>query len=423
MGKRNYLFGVLEKCYSAALRLLKTPFFYFIGKTFSHGGVHFAFLVITFILITYLWQNNNNEDIKPHNIALDVSWTNKYHAYTKKGDKDLRDSIKNLKIHFELNSKATEEITNGNYHNRLILEFDGEGPLKKQKFKNIDSCFVVYNENKNDSIQITLYGDPLLSDIKYEIVPDSIIRPDSIPAVTMECYDQETVDAWKSDRLVFIESSENTQESDNTSSPFVMSEPVVLFEQKYNWMKIEIPDTTKHIHHFENGDSTFILKLLPSKYKIDKVVRSPNQKVTIYSDALGVKKNDPYYYYFISIPSDNMAGNLVLDFKVSDLVQNNVNLNYTNDKYLQYEYVFPVPDRINNGYIEYHTKEKMDQIVRNHGVVIQAVDINALNKSNNNAFLYSVLVGTGLAFILDIIVQLIREIRNLNRNFRKNNKV
>ncbi len=395
MAKKHSVYQIVRKMYLSARKVLLTPLFYYIGNLFSHGATHFIFLIITFVVTIYVWQKNNNEDIKPHNISLDVFWANNYDALTKKGGVTIKDSIKNLKIHFELNSKKTEASTNGNYKNRLVIEVDGEGVLKRNKFKSIESFLVTHNANQGeeDSIVIKLFSDPVLDDISFKIVPDDFIKDDTIPEAYIEFED--------SDRFSFVE----------TWRPGIL-----LFET----------DTTKYYSYSENNDSVFVLKIIPAKYNKSGQIsfpngefRSPCQTISIYSDKLGVHDNEPYYYYYINLPSVNIAGSLSLDFKVSDLTTYDSNFQYAKDKYLQYNYVFPVPDVINNGYIEYHTKDKMEQIIQNHGVIIQAVDINALNDSNNKAFLYSVLVGTGLAFLIDIIIQVIREIRNLNRRNRK----
>lgn len=421
MGVIKILNKLIKKIYSIILRILQTPPFYFIGKAFSHGGMHFLFLIITFVACAYFYFKNTSSEIKPHNISIDVSWARKYRACIDYEYKLISDSIKNLKVFLELNSKITEEETNGKYHNRLILRFDGDGPLQMKGFRNFDCHFVEYNERMTDSIKVALFGDPIISDIMYRVVSDSIVKPDSLPHYTVEHDDSAMIKAWRQGKLTFVGlDKEEDSQNPPKESLFEEGEPEVTVLQS-NYMKLVGTDTTKYVHYRENHDSTFVLKLLPVKCKYDDAVISPKQKVYIYSDDFGVKKDEPYYYYFITFPSDKIAGSLEFNFKVSDLVDNKSDFKYIKDMYLQYEYVYPEPDVINNGYIKYYTKEKMDQIVRNHGVIIQAVDINALNKSNNDAFLYSVLVGTGLAFIIDILIQLVRELRSLNRNRRNNN--
>lgn len=80
-----------------------------------------------------------------------------------------------------------------------------------------------------------------------------------------------------------------------------------------------------------------------------------------------------------------------------------------------FHYVYPEPDILNNGFIVYCSEEKVAAVARNHGIIIQAEEIDAANNDNREALIYSILVGTGVAFALDILVQLVREWRNVNR--------
>lgn len=398
-----------SKQYNRICRILLTPFFYSIGRVFSHGATHFTFFFIVLFGTLYLWEKNNREDIRTHNVALDVGWTNPY--YEQKGLGVFKDSIKNLKIHFELNSKDAENRTDGKYHNRILLEFDGEGPLKRNNLKYGDS-YLAATPARYDSIRIALFGDPIISNISFAIESDSFIKYDTIPKpIYIEKVDSSFI-KWMKEKFPQSETNPN-----DSNSLFIEGEPEILVDDRNPGTYIENPDTTRYLHFWEDQGSTFVLKLIPKQYNFNNELRSPCQRVYIYSDALGVQKNDPYYYYYINFPSEKISGNLVLDFKVSDLAESTSDFNYVREINLQYNYVYPEPDVINNGYIKYCTKEKMAQIVKNHGIVIQAIDTNALNESNNHAFLYSVLVGTGLAFLIDIIIQLIKEIRNFNRRF------
>lgn len=138
--------------------------------------------------------------------------------------------------------------------------------------------------------------------------------------------------------------------------------------------------------------------------------------VSFFSDSIGVDAHNPYYYYYIFIPTQKFVDNLTIEFSTTDEKRNGYSgLISNNGKNLQYSYVFPEPDIISNGKICYYSKEKKEAIGKNKGIILQAVDVNELNRQNRNAFLYSVLVGTALAFLLDIIIQLIRELKRLQR--------
>ena len=60
--------------------------------------------------------------------------------------------------------------------------------------------------------------------------------------------------------------------------------------------------------------------------------------------------------------------------------------------------------------------------MRNGSIAIQAEDIDLLNKANRDVFLYSVLAGMLTGFLLDILAQQVRELRNVNRRGEKSFK-
>ena len=170
-------------------------------------------------------------------------------------------------------------------------------------------------------------------------------------------------------------------------------------------------------------DSTLSIDLAPERsieLPSGKFAFGP-QRVEIYSNNLGVKSNNPYYYYYIGLDipetSDGQTAKhpfTTFSFQLGDHVRFK-NLGYIHqNKDLKYNFIYPEPDVINGAWIYYYTKETIDKVLANHGVVIQAEDIQALNKSNRENFLYSVLVGLFAALFFDIFIQLIREWRNIN---------
>ena len=383
----------LKIIYDRIISLLVTPVFYMLAKVFSHGATHFLFFFLIAVLTSFFWYQNNKVEIAPHQIAIGIEWTNELSAVTRNKYVTLKDSISNLEIHLELNSKNAEEETNGLYHNRLVLQFDGDGkeeviPLD-QIHPTINFVTKAITQGEEDSVRIVLFSDPILQNMLVDVKSNSWVESDSIPDIRAEVPDSNNYyisEIWGPG--IFIESS----------------------------------DTTEYFHHYDDKDSVHVVKLIPNKYDVEGKKRSPRQSVSFYSDGLGVEKGNPYYYYFISIPTARIAGNLKLDFKVSDVnTHESSGFKYSTDKYLQYDYIFPTPDVVNNGYIVYNTKSKMAEIQQNHGVIIQATDVGELNKTNSKSFLYSVLIGTAIAFLLDIIIQMIKELRNLNLRYRKDN--
>lgn len=340
-----------KKVYSFFYRILITPPLRIASIVFSHGLTHFLTLIITGFIIGWLFFENNTIDIKPHHIGIDLQWTNSLFSILPEGTVTVEDSIRNLSIHVELNSKEAIAKTNGIYKNRLVLEFDGGEPIKQPtKDGVVYALLSLRSQGEEDSVMIKLFSDPILSDARIEIEPEDFI------------FDKSQI---KRGWTVFTDSLSDTLGWLGPSIPV---------------FSIANPDTTKYVYQYDNSRSIFTIKIIPAKYKVNGKTKSPRQKVYIYSNKLGVEKNNPFYYYFIAFPSSKLSGNLKFDFITSDLIKpNDFNFSYAQDSHLQYNYIFPQPDIINNGYIEFHTKEKIDAIKKNRGIIIQAVDVNRLN--------------------------------------------
>lgn len=78
-----------------------------------------------------------------------------------------------------------------------------------------------------------------------------------------------------------------------------------------------------------------------------------------------------------------------------------------------------MPDQLQNGRIFYYTKDKIDAIRDNQGIILYAEDINMKNKKNKANIMKSVFTGTAIAIAFDVLVQLIKELRTLNKMRRK----
>lgn len=379
-----------NRIYSFFYKILVTPPLSIASIVFSHGLTHFFILLITGFITGWLFFENSTIDIRPHHIGIDLSWTNTYLAIMPEGTISVEDSIRNLNIHMELNSNDAIKTTNGKYKHRLVFEFDGGKQIERPQRNGLHYALLCDpSQGKEDSVMIKIFSDPKLSDACIDIVPENCILDESK-----------------------IGSNWNAV-TDSLSNIIGFSRGLPLYF-------ISEPDTTKYVCQRENNDSLFTIKLIPAKYDVNGKMKSPRQKVSIYSNDFGVDKNNPYYYYFIAFPSSKLSGSLKFEFKASDLTHpEGFNFAYANNSHLQYNYVFPQPDIINNGYVEYHTPEKKDAIQKNHGIIIQAVDVKSLNHLNNLSFLYSVLVGTGLAFLIDVFIQLIKELRRVNQKAKK----
>ena len=144
------------------------------------------------------------------------------------------------------------------------------------------------------------------------------------------------------------------------------------------------------------------------------------QTIYIYSNKLGMSEGDSYYNYLINFgnmplikETTNFEG-LDVFFQIGDETSNK-GYYFRENKRLLYQYVFPQPDMLKNGYLEYTSEEAISKVKENRGITVQATDIDALNRNNKISIVYSVLVGTGAALVFDILIQLVRELRNVNR--------
>lgn len=349
--------GNNQNFYGKVIGFLRNPFFRSFANVFSHGGTHFFVLLIVLITAVYYGFIRNQGNIVPHNIGIKVGWLS-YDKYKGAVDSKI-DSIMNISIHVKLNSDSIKLATNGQSSNGVIVELDGYGK---------DIYLPDEQRTERDSIMVSIFSEPFIKN--FTIVKD-MAKIDSVLKVR-----------GNDKRVARIDKDS--------------------FENKEKYIKDMYTETSE-------GDTTLIKICGVSNYKYI---------VSFVSDSIGIYDKSPYYYYYISFPLVKFSNELTIDFSASDIRtigKGLYDLEFGNAKNLQYDYIFPKPDVIGNGRIRYFSEEKKKEILKNRGIIIQAVDVDALNKQNRLAFLYSVLIGTGLAFALDIIIQLIRELRRLQR--------
>lgn len=362
--------SIMSRFYNSMVGILLKPFFRVVANFFSHGATHFIFLFVIGTSTFYLWKINNQEKITPHSLGVYVGYLSTY----KEGLRELKpnsETIENVSIRVMLNSKWAKALTNGKYSNSVVVLFDGKAVrrvIRKPREQKSPLNLPQYDEYSFiDSMVVSLYSDPFIKDCAIHARIDSVLGK------------KEEVDSVTGNHII------TTYQADNTNVDY-------------------------DIINSRDGSATVFIS--PLMYKVG----ATRHQISFYTDDIGVKKNDPYYYYYISFPTFDFSGDLEIIFSTSDLnTTANRSIVYNQEKSLQYNFIYPEPDVVSNGIIAYYTQEKKEQIRNNRGVVIQAVDIDALNRQNRHAFLFSVLIGTGFAFLIDIIIQLIRELRRLQR--------
>lgn len=361
--------NLFRKFYDGIVNVLLWPFFRAVAAVFSHGATHFIFCVIIGV-ITFLLLTKDQEKITPHNLDVFVGYLSNYKDKYKEMELSS-ETIDNVSIQVILNSDDIKSATKGNFSNGVTVSFDGK---------------IVQHEVFIPEKAKTAFSAPTYS--KLTFLDSVVVALDSDPAIS-KCEVNASINPILGHSDAFVDSV----------TGFVAKEKIFIAGNT---------DLNYHIVKYNTGKVASCIA--PKKFSEGKT----RHDVFFFSDDIGVKKNDPYYYYYISFPSFEFSGNLQIGFRVSDLVgtDNNSTI-HSQSKSLQYNFIHPEPDVIGNGYISYFTPEKKEQLRNNKGVVIQAVDIDAQNRQNRYTFLFSVLVGTGFAFLLDIIIQLIRELRRL----------
>ena len=167
-------------------------------------------------------------------------------------------------------------------------------------------------------------------------------------------------------------------------------------------------DSTLHHETRMTPDSTITMFITA----VNKDGFPAKHQVVIFSDDFGMSKDNPYYYYFISFPTFSFADELRITINTYGTgLFDELNQRPNIGKFLQYNYIYPEPDVVTNGKIEYFSDEKIKIVEKNKGVVFQAVDIEAQNRHNRRNFIISVLIGTGFGLIIEILILLVRDLK------------
>ncbi|GEM_PF-4347543 len=96
------------------------------------------------------------------------------------------------------------------------------------------------------------------------------------------------------------------------------------------------------------------------------------------------------------------------------------------DKIIQpmnYINIYPEPDVINPQYIIYNSKEKLDKIINNRGFYIFAENLEAKKVNELRNYLYTLLLGSLLAFAVDLFFRLLRNWKKASIKYNEKEKV
>ena len=79
------------------------------------------------------------------------------------------------------------------------------------------------------------------------------------------------------------------------------------------------------------------------------------------------------------------------------------------------EKIIPEPSILKPDQLVYLGNKKVREVPDNHGIYFMGVNLVEKNKAEKKIFLYTILIGTVLAFILDILVELVIKWKRLSQ--------
>jgi len=324
------------------------------------GRTHF-FVFILVGAITLAWAKftiNSSKEVM-HNLSLDFSFI--------PADGGVGDTVYTFSLDFVINSKEVSDSTNGSYKSKMHVCFATDADNVERR----DTAIIAFSANFTaDDLRIeqdSIWFEPVRNEIEQK--DGSIIIKDSyIPHVYQTNLQKEII-----------------QDSEGVKAK---------------------------------------IKLVQAKNFLPPLggLIEGRQQVDFYSNSFGVDEDCPYYNYYINIPSMPLAENTShasgfhnISFRFGDVDSLSGDYFFNKNENYLFHNVYPEPDFLTNGFVFYYTKEKIEAVIKNRGIIIQAENIDAKNRNTAKSIIYSVLVGTGFAFLLDIIIQLIRDLRVFTR--------
>lgn len=347
----------IKRIYEGGIKFLLLPFFKWVYLILSHGLFHIFLLIIVGGLALHFYYNNQDKlkDTVAHTIIIKTKALERF--ADENGNKNIL-SMKHYHLNIILNSDSTSKKTNGKYRDCVRL-------------------WIMPPSIEKDSIILPACEDTLLI---------NMIR---IPG----------------DSPLMIEESVNDSLPGNKDFPKakilkdsagISSVCTVLNNEAI------IPESN---HQYAKG-----------------------KKITFYSNDFGIGKSPYYYYNFIFETPDSFTnkqslynGNMQYSFSIEldDSRNHDDDFNFFSKKQIIYHKIEPKPDYISAGTIIYNSEESLEAVSKNGGVFLFAEDLEISNKNKQEEFLNSVLTGTCIAFMLDIIVQLVLKLRRLHQNRKK----
>ena len=163
-----------------------------------------------------------------------------------------------------------------------------------------------------------------------------------------------------------------------------------------------------------------------------------DQDITIINDGWGPNIDNPYYYYYLSLDlvplwmnreaflNDSLNYMASFEIQIGDTVKKTKISSGKNtfemptksmtNKNLKYVSIYPTPDGVSNGIIRYNSEESLKKLMNLECfITLQAEDVDLIKEKDRRSLVMTVLLGMLVGFLLDVIIQQIKELRNINR--------
>lgn len=174
-----------------------------------------------------------------------------------------------------------------------------------------------------------------------------------------------------------------------------------------------------------NSDKLYVDSLSNNYVKVHTAThKGPNTDLEIFGNFLSPDRKNPYYYFYIEFEFErdyNYHTSSIKEIASEGSIQGSVNINLSshrrpNNSPLHIVNAAPINYTYTpNGGISFDIKD----IINGGGVYILAEDINKKTKTDRDIFFYSIMLGAAIAFLLDVLVNLVIKWRNLAKRTKE----
>ena len=349
----------------------------------SHGGIHlFVLLVLILFSLSLYIQTNRYNQINLSRISFSIDELSDETFYIDTGI-EMTDAEQEAAEYEAIKACSPDKYFVYSIYGDIYIH-GGEYYLSDES---PESPNIFLREIPNGFTYINFgYKYEFDSELALEDRPDTIIANKFI-TISSENHDSD----FQIDTTTYIKISQfkRIQKSSYDDGKRV-------FQYFYN-------DTT--INTFKDKDLYDNEYEIPILFHGDYIYETKNNKSPItafYIDLNGVCLND------VEWPDSIVKGCLSIYFGIEN------DLNGSIDPY-EIKYVHPQPDVITPFKIEYSSPKSINSILTNNGIYLIIENIHAKNIIDTKRTQYSVLIGALIAFMLDIIVNLILKWRRLSK--------